>query len=189
MGFRYIRYKSTSSNRRLSPVRSKRISSSDSDKMRVKPRIIRPSSPDATTSTEDSTVHDECEPDVECEAEKGDDDKSEKEESEDDVKSESEESEGEEPETFQEYEVEEKSQEEDEAEEIVPPKSTIPPSPKRAKFIPLSPKRKKRNTRKKTTKKKKKRPDQVINPETGRPISIGGKVYLKLVENGVITPE
>ncbi len=83
---------------------------------------------------------------------------------------------------------------EDEPEDEPEPKPICPPSPKRAKLPSPFPKRRKRPVKKKKGKKKTKKASklsdtQIINPNTGRPVTIGGKVYRGLVEKGIVVEE
>ncbi len=81
-----------------------------------------------------------------------------------------------------------------EPEEVLEPEEKpliCPPSPKRAKLPSPFPKRRKRPAKKKKkTKKAPKLSDtQIINPNTGRPVTIGGKVYRRLVDKGIVIEE
>lgn len=71
--------------------------------------------------------------------------------------------------------------------------STSPPSPSRAKIRSLSPKRKSKpktpKTKSRSKRKTKRNPNKIINPETKKPITIGGKVYKSLVKRGIITAD
>ncbi len=157
MGFRYETYKPKPTTRTLSPVRKKEASS-------------------------ESPLHnEEFEPEDALEFEPED---ALEDEPEDALEDEPEDALEDEPEDALEDEPEDALEDEPE------PKPICPPSPKRAKLPSPFPKRRKRPKKKKGKKKTKKASKlsdtQIINPNTGRPVTIGGKVYRGLVEKGIV---